>query len=434
MQTSSLLRAAFGAAFVLLAAPAAIAEIYQAEGMASLEPGRVAARQAAIEDALRQIAITHQGGLQGSSEMNNGAVAAESLMLGPVSLPGKTRVISETQRDGLLFVTVQHDTDPPATPAEATANNDKATAACQRSTLPPGRFLARRLVATYFNVEQPQQAADLGAISTWFPAELVRRLNRQRDVQALDAGNVTLFPDGKVQDPWQASDAVRDVGRREGVQFVLAGRIVDNAVTRMEPRPTVFGTGNDMQQGVYYTGPLGGLLGFSVRQVPVERRLVVEYWLYDAISGGVLLRDVLTREARGNVHVDSARLFDTAVLAQSDYGRLIEQTLGGIADKLRDTMQCLPFTTRVARVEGDRVYLAAGALDGLAVRDRLLLYKPRPATEVRRLDGQVLGVPEQLIGDLEIEQVQPRFAVARLRNNSQQAAAGDWVRFPVRPN
>ncbi|WP_174875786.1 flagellar assembly protein T N-terminal domain-containing protein [Vogesella oryzae] len=434
MQTSSLLRAAFGAAFVLLAAPAVMAEVYQAEGMASLEAGPLAARQAAIEDALRQIAMTRQGGVQGSSEVNNGTVTAESLMLGPVSLPGKTQVISESRRDGLLFVTVQLDTDPPATPAEAASSTDKASAACQRSTLPPGRFLARRLVTTYFSVEQPQQASDLGNISTWFPSELVRRLNRQRDVQALDAGNVTLFPDGKVQDPWQATDAVRDVGRREGVQFVLAGRIIDNAITRNEPRATMFGNVNDMQQGVYYTGPFAGLLGLSVRQVPVERRLGVEYWLYDAISGGVLLRDVVNREARGDVHVDSARLFDTAVLAQTDYGRLIDQTLGGIADKVRDTMQCLPFTTRVARVEGDRVFLAAGALDGLAVRDRLLLYKPRPATEVRRLDGQVLGVPEQVIGDLEIEQVQPRFAVARLRNNRQQATAGDWVRFPVRPN
>ncbi|MFC3624971.1 flagella assembly protein FlgT middle domain-containing protein [Vogesella amnigena] len=433
MLTSTLLRAAFGAAFVFLAPLPALAEIYRAEGMASLEVGRVAARQAAIEDALRQIAITHQGGLQGSSQAADGAVVAESLMLGPVSLPGKTRVLSETQRAGMLIVSVEHDTDPPL-PAAQQAGATGGGASCQRSALPPGRFLARRIVSTYFSVQQPAQASDLGGIASWFPSQLASKLNQQRDVQALDASQMSLFPQGQVQEPWQAVETVRDIGRRESVQFVLAGRIVDTAVTRKEPRPIAFDQRNDTDQGVYYTGPLSGLLGLSIQPVPVQRRLVVEYWLYDALSGGVLLREQLTREARGNVSMASMHLFDTGTLASSDYGRLIEQTMGEIAAKVRDTMQCLPFSSRVARVEGDKVYLEAGALDGLALRDRLLLYKPRPASEVRRMDGQVLGVPEQVIGDLEIVQVQPRLAVGRMRNSSLKVEAGDWVRFPVRPN
>ena len=433
MLTSTLLRAAFGAAFVFLAPLPALAEIYRAEGMASLEVGRVAARQAAIEDALRQIAITHQGGLQGSSQVADGAVVAESLMLGPVSLPGKTRVLSETQRAGMLIVSVEHDTDPPL-PAAQQAEATGGGASCQRSALPPGRFLARRIVSTYFSVQQPAQASDLGGIASWFPSQLASKLNQQRDVQALDASQMSLFPQGQVQEPWQAVETVRDIGRRESVQFVLAGRIVDTAVTRKEPRPIAFDQRNDTDQGVYYTGPLSGLLGLSIQPVPVQRRLVVEYWLYDALSGGVLLREQLTREARGNVSMASMHLFDTGTLASSDYGRLIEQTMGEIAAKVRDTMQCLPFSSRVARVEGDKVYLEAGALDGLALRDRLLLYKPRPASEVRRMDGQVLGVPEQVIGDLEIVQVQPRLAVGRMRNSSLKVEAGDWVRFPVRPN
>lgn len=434
MLTSTLLRAAFGAAFVFLAPQPALAEIYRAEGMASLEVGRVAARQAAIEDALRQIAITHQGGLQGSSQAADGAVVAESLMVGPVSLPGKTRVLSETQRAGMLIVSVEHDTDPPLTQPAPAVGADTAAAGCQRSALPPGRFLARRVVSSYFTVQQPAQASDLGSIASWFPSQLAGKLNQQRDVQALDASQMSLFAPGQVQEPWQAVETVRDIGRRESVQFVLAGRIVDTAVTRKEPRPIAFDQRNDAEQGVYYTGPLSGLLGLSIQQVPVQRRLVVEYWLYDALSGGVLLREQLAREASGNVSMASMHLFDTGTLARSDYGRLIEQMQGDIAAKVRATMQCLPFSSRVARVEGDKVYLEAGALDGLALRDRLLLYKPRPASEVRRMDGQVLGVPEQVIGDLEIVQVQPRLAVGRMRNSSLKVEAGDWVRFPVRPN
>ena len=83
-------------------------------------------------------------------------------------------------------------------------------------------------------------------------------------------------------------------------------------------------------------------------------------------------------------------------------------------------------------MDGDRVYLGAGTLDGLASADRLIVYKQQPQTEIRRGDGVVLGLPERVIGDVELLQVQPRLAVAMLRNARGKVDVGDWVRFPVR--
>jgi hypothetical protein len=299
--------------------------------------------------------------------------------------------------------------------------------------MPPGRFLARRIVATYFQLERPQDASDLGSIANWFPGELVRLFNLRRETQALYAGGLSIFPGGRMQEASAAAETVRELGRREGAQFVLAGRIVDTAVTRSEPRVGLFESGTPNGQGSYYTGPLAGVLGLSLRQVPVERRFELEYWLYDTLSGGILLRDNLRGMAYGDVHPQSARVFNRDAMVQSEYGQAIGRILEEVAAKVSSTVQCLPFATRVARVDGERVYLSAGALDGLAVRDRLVIYKPRPATEIRRLDGEVLGVPEQQLGDVEIEQVQPRFAVARLRNGKLKVDVGDWVRFPVLP-
>lgn len=350
-------------------------------------------------------------------------------MLGPLSLPGKTRVLSESVREGLLFVRVEHNTEADADGAPAAAGAPQA--ACQRAAMPPGRFLARRLVTTYFDVAHPQDASDLGSVSQWFPAELARLFNQRRETQALDASSLSIFPGGRPREISAAAETVREIGRREAAQFVLAGRIIDTGITRREPRYSLFGQGGADGQGVYYNGPLGGFLGLSVRSVPVARRFEMEYWLYDALSGGVLMRDSLLRDVQGDVHPQSARLFSVSDLTQSAYGQAIRQVMDEVAAKVAATMQCLPFATRVARVEGDRVYLSAGALDGLALRDRLVVYKPRPATEIRRLDGDVLGVPEQQLGDVEVEQVQPRFAVARLRNGQLKVDVGDWVRFPV---
>ncbi|GHD76773.1 flagellar assembly protein T N-terminal domain-containing protein [Vogesella fluminis] len=426
MKTKPFWYAALWAAF-LLAGPAT-AEVYRAEGVASLESGRVAARQQAIEDAVRQMAMTHAGTLQASSRLDNGELA-ESGMTGPLTLPGTPRVLRENQRDGLLFVTVEVDTDEPvAAPGSMTPGGQ----VCARPATPAGRFLTRRLVSTYFEVSQPQDAGDLGNLATWLPSELSRRLNALRDVRALDAGNVSLFPGGKVQEPWQASDAVRDIGRREEVQFVLAGRVLDTGVSRKEPRLGVFGNSSGSEAGLYYTGPLAGLFGASARVVPVERRFAIEYWLYDALTGGVLASVTAATTARGTVHDSSLHVFDLGRFQQNDYGRSVATLLDGIAGKLASTMHCLPFAARVVRVDGDRIYLGAGALDGLASADRLIVYKQQPRTEIRRGDGVVLGLPERVIGDVELLQVQPRLAVALLRNARGKVEAGDWVRFPVR--
>lgn len=427
MKTKPFCYAALWAAF-LLAGPAT-AEVYRAEGMASLESGLVAARQQAIEDAVRQMAMTHAGTLQATSRLDNGELT-ESSMTGPLTLPGTPRVLQESQRDGLLFVTVEVDTAEPVSAAEAAGAS--ASQACARPATPAGRFLTRRLVSTYFEVAQPQDAGDLGNLTTWLPSELSRRLNALRDVRALDAGNVSLFPGGKVQEPWQVSDAVRDIGRREEVQFVLAGRVLDTGVTRKEPRLGAFGGASGSEAGLYYTGPLAGLFGASARVVPVERRFAVEYWLYDALTGGVLATATVATTARGAVHDSSLRIFDLSRFQQNDYGRSVATLLDGVAGKLANTMHCLPFAARVVRVDGDRVYLGAGTLDGLASADRLIVYKQQPQTEIRRGDGVVLGLPERVIGDVELLQVQPRLAVAMLRNARGKVDVGDWVRFPVR--
>lgn len=412
--------AALVAAFFMSATVSAA--IYRGEGVASLEMGRVAARQAAIDDAVRWISMTQGGQLRAASISQNGDLA-EALMAGPEMLKGRTKVIAERVQDGLLMVTVELDT---AAPQDGPVN------ACPKPALSGGRALQRAMLVTYFEVPKPQDAGDLGNLATWLPARLAARMAQYREVRGLDASTVSLFPEGRVMDPWQAVPLARELGRREGVQLILAGRVLDSGVTRKEPRMQIFGNSEPNQQGAYYIGPMAGFLGIAARTVPVERRFAVEYWLYDGLSGGVLSRGTVDGVARGSVSQETPRLFDVANLFQTDYGRLIDGQLSEIARRLAAEAACLPFASRVVRVEGDRVYLSAGALDGLAETDRLIVYKQQPSTEIRRGDGEVLGVPERIIGDLELIQVQSRFAIAVMRNSRGKVEVGDWVRFPVR--
>ncbi|MGL6071151.1 flagellar assembly protein T N-terminal domain-containing protein [Craterilacuibacter sp.] len=413
----------------------AMAAVYQAEGMASLGAGREAAREMAIDDALSQIAVSHGGRLLGVSELGSQGLA-ESSLLGPKRVPGRMTVISEREGEQLLYVTVSLDTaalssesaaaQPAAVPASAAA-----TDICAAGALPPGRFLKRRALSTFFAVNHPQQSSGLGDISHWLPAELARRLSEHANVTGLDGGRYTLFAPGVRDEPLAGLDSARALGLREDVQFVVAGQVVDSQVTAQAPRVSLFGVADSVDASITYNGPFAGFLGASMRVAPVARQFSMDVWLYDGFSGALLARERLSGVARGDVAPSSARSFTPYSLAGSDYGRMISGLLDQAVEHLTANMTCLPFTSRVVRVEGGKVYLGAGAVDGLAVGDRLLVYRQQPDTRIRAASGEVLGVPEVLLGDVSITQVQPRLAIG-IMNGGRLPQTGDLARFPRR--
>lgn len=403
---------------------------YEAEGIASLGAGRSAARELALDDARRQIAVQQGGRYAGQSESASG-VLAESSMLSAPPVQGTVRVVGEREADGLLYLRVVVDDEPasvaPAVvPAAAPAS---AAPACAGTALPEGRFLRRRALATFFPLDVPRDAAGLGEISTWLPAELARRLS-MRDVASVEDGSrYTLFA-GQTASPLAGRAAARGFAERSGAQFVLAGRIVDTAVVRQAPRFSLFGAPGTTAGAADYTGPFAGLVGGSLKVAPTARRFALDVWLYDGLTGALLMDERFEGEARGDVAPSSARAFTPWQLDNSDYGRMVSVVLDRAVGRVALNIGCLPFTARVARAEGGQVVVDAGAVDGLKAGDRLMVYRPQPASEVRDAAGRDIGMSEVLVGDLMLSQVQPRLAIGVMRGGAAQT--GDLLRFPRR--
>ncbi|OWY39984.1 hypothetical protein CEK28_04390 [Xenophilus sp. AP218F] len=414
--------AALWAAFVL-SAPA-MAEMLTAEGVAPLDNGTAAAREMAIRDALKLIAIRQGATVESAQVLENGRSSESGTLRAEGSAQGQVKVLSEFVDGKLYRVKLQLDTAQPAA--------GRSSQADPNCGMPPGRALRRKLVTTYFDVARPAEASDMPALATDLPTELARRLQRNSMLAVRDANAISVLADARVSEPAAGGEIASELGQREDVQFVVAGRVLSTSVTGKGVRGSYFESNNTSQQGAFYNGPFSGMFGVGVKYVPIERQFDMEVWIYDGLTGALLATRRVGDVVKGQVAAGATpQPFATAAFWQTDYGKMIDRLMDSAARQIGEVVACIPFSARVVKVEGGRrVYLNAGLLDGLAVGDKLLLYRRVSAQRVRDLiSGRELGVPEALNGDVTITQVQPNFAIGQVTAGSQPVSEGDYARF-----
>ncbi|MDF0604202.1 flagellar assembly protein FlgT [Neisseriaceae bacterium TC5R-5] len=406
------------------------AEILSAEGVAPLEQGVTAARDLAMQDALKLLALS-QGARVESAQLLDKGQLTESGSLTPIApAQGQLRIVKEFAKDGLYHVLVELDTGSKPAAAATTVAAGAVSAERSRCAMPPGRALRRRLVTTYFQVDRPAEASDMPELATMLPTELARRLGHKPLFTVRDANTVSLLADGHIAEPAAGAEMARRIGQQEGVQFVVAGRVLSTSVTAKGVKTSWFESNNTSQQGIFYNGPFAGLVGGAVKYVPTERQFDAEVWLYDGLTGALLARERVGDMVRGQVALPLPRPFASTAFWQTDYGGLVDKVLTQASERISELISCIPFAARVVKVNGKQVYLNAGLLDGLAVGDKLLLYKPQSAQLVRELvSGRELGIPEILTGDVTITQVQPNFAIGIAQLSGQKVEEGDYARF-----
>lgn len=423
MMRFSVLTAALWAAFVLTT-PFARAERIEAEGIASLDAGKVAARKIALEDAMHQAALTQGARIASNEQLGNG-VYTQSGRVEAEPLRGQVQVMSEYARGGLYHVHIAVDDKPKETTRVAESNSCASAA---------GRPVRRRLITTYFMVENPGAASDMPALATFLPAEFARRLAHLPRFAALDAGNVSVLPERTAPEPAAGAEVVREIGRRENAQFLVSGRVLDTSVTRTGIGYSVLNRDPGSHGTLNYNGPLAGFLGGSVRVEPKERQFDFEVWVYDAFTGALLARERFSgagKISNNRIGSNFQQALGSKAFWNTDYGNTMSQLINQAAGYIDQQLACIPYMARVALVEGARrLFFNGGGLDGLQVGDSLMIYKQRPLTRIRSVGSErELGVPEMLSGDATIVQLQPNFAIAEVRNVRFPVQAGDILRF-----
>jgi hypothetical protein len=351
--------------------------------------------------------------------MDSGQVS-ESASLSASPLAGNVKVLDEGVRDGLYQVRIQLDP----------VRRDAAPASCAASG---GRNLRRSVVAAYFTVDHPIDASDLDSLGMRLPHELATRMARSGStVSASEADDITVMSDPRQTDPARNSANVRQLAQARDAQFVVTGRVISTAVTDRAVRMAWFESALTSQQGEFYNGPFSAVTGGALKYRAVARQFDMELWVYDGLTGAVLLNQRMTTQADGDVQPATPPQFASDDFWRSDYGRALSPLLDQAAERVVSTVSCLPFSTRVARVNADgrQVYLAAGGMDGLQVGDKLLIFRQLQSDAVQLpSSGRLLGIPESLIGDVSVIQVQPDLSVAVVQSVRGRVMEGDLVRF-----
>jgi hypothetical protein len=202
------------------------------------------------------------------------------------------------------------------------------------------------------------------------------------------------------------SDALRreaavKLAKETGAQFIVAGMIEEAGIVNE------------------------GFRFFSVRHF----RLRIT--LYDGITGATLTSFVSNESANGRLEIGDDKSFGGGAFLATESGNAINRLANLVVTRIESAIECLPFSTRIVRVDKDLIYLDAGATSRLEVGDKLTVFSVDTHFPLA-----TLGVAEEPIASINLVVIQPLFSTASLDQKYKEVEikAGNIARIELSQN
>jgi hypothetical protein len=366
-----------------IASPLALALSVEVEGVAPVGGGAAGkARVMAVQNALQQAAMQHSVSVTATTTMSNNTITGESARLRANARITNVAVVDEWQEDGQYHVLVRAEVE---LGDGAGARNDGAR---------------KRIAFLQVGLRDRGAAADLPFVEIEVPRMLRKEVEHKLGATGVDASQ-HLLGDPKTSGYAQpeipaAADVIR-AAQELGVQILVAGDIID-------------------------TGISDDLVGQS-------RRIEMEFVIYDGISGTALARMRFDERVLGGDLTKPGVAVASKEFQESPYGAALRQIVARAADAISAELGQLPFTARVVRSNGKKVYIDAGSAARVRVGDMLLAYKVEETVTTDPASGRALGRAEQPVATLVLRSVQPQFSIGEVETDQVSLQPGDLVRF-----
>jgi hypothetical protein len=357
-------------------------------GSAPVRSGDVGqARELAFRRALARAAESESATVHSQSVVRTGSVT-ESTQLRTSACTGSSQIVKETLTDSELTVTV----------AVSVLSPGSCPVVCQSNYV-------NKIVITDFRFEFPEQlyASEKENLKYKTAGEIARFIRQGQRLRAeFDAMNF----------PYASPDVAPELSMRKAEVETPFAIIARNH------------RGQYVLSGVYRD--IGVRIDRWNRQL---RRIEVEAFIHDGANGALLDRRTFVSEAAGMAVLSEGAPLGSPGFYQSDFGKVWGDVIDKIARWTEERVTCLPFIARVIKVEGDLVYIDAGAESGLTAGDTLNLHAWRKG-DVRSVNNIHLGVEKDFRSGASLKSIYPQFSVLQIfqnLNSPTNVSVGDLV-------
>ncbi len=251
-----------------------------------------------------------------------------------------------------------------------------------------------KLLVTGFAMEFPDQklASELPRLSHLTAGELARKIRQNRRLLVDFKGDA--FPylaPARAPEPYVPPNGTETffatLGKNHRAQYVLSG--------------------------IYRDFGIKGFLPFLQMPFRETRRIEIEAFIHDAITGEMLVRKNFVREAKGSVRLNSSPSVGSEAFYRGDLGTAWGSALEEIAAWADTEAACLPLSSRIISVTGTTMHIDSGAESGLSVGDTLNLHTWKESA-VLGMNGAFLGQEKRIRATASIRAVYPKFSVIEI--------------------
>jgi hypothetical protein len=354
--------------------------VVETTGSANISAGaQHAAKELAIKNAMQQALLQNSAHIDSTSTISSNALVIDSARVNTSGTIENVKVLEEWIEDEIYFVRIR------ANIPDSNANEEPSTARYRK-----------KIAAIQFDVLHRSEIYDVPNIERELPRELLRRLDNSGNFITYDATQYlvsTLHPGLRFDNP----AVYKMIAEKTGAQIILSGQIRDLHVED----------------------------GFLQK----KRQLEIEIYLHDGISGSRIARHRFSETVKNAGYFeDNPALFSNAGFYKTIFGNVIDQVLNSQIEFIQNDLKQIPFSAKIIRVAGQKVFFDAGTSSLINTGDMLMTFRLE-ADALTNANGEYFGYMETPVASLSVEQVQPQFAIGKVEIKNSKLSVGDLIRF-----
>lgn len=323
-----------------------IAQLYESQGQATIENGNIeTARQHAMENALKKALLVAGASVSSLQQVVNGLMTQDEISIRASGSVNAIELIDEVHSSNIITVTIRADIFP---------QEKQCFSADFRKTLlmTSSKILHREQanIGSIYGLDKSSISLlsnKFKANSRYIDAKLFNksvsqfsRLNQSMNFEAIKQLSVSL-------------------AHRTDSHYILYSEIIDVSFSNQATNNWQF-----WQSDIF------------------NRNFAMILYLYDGTSGELILEKQYSNTAAWTFDKRTTVDVNSQVFWQSEYGRMIDNTLNTLVKDTDENIMCEPTQAKIVQVSGNKITFNLGKRHGVKVGDEFtLLHKSNFTSE-----------------------------------------------------